>query len=428
MKLIMHGAGQEVGRSCIEVINGDRRFLLDAGLKITPENPQFPTSIQNLSEIQATFVSHIHLDHTGALPRLYSNGLRSPIYMSPLTKSLLKILLKDSWKVSRIEKFEVGYKKSDIFDVNELVLTFDEDKSGYSETQLAGVFVKTYNAGHVPGARSLLLEFEDTSLLYTGDFNTIDTSLTKGLDTTNYPKDVDVMIVESTYGDKDHPDRSALKEEFYERISSTLDQGGSVLIPTFSIGRAQELLIDITQRFNVPIFFDGMAKRIAENYTAGSVYLENKAVLRAALDKAIVVQDPRDRDDTKNGQSIIITTSGMMDGGPVLHYLPRIAEDEKSALLLTGYQAEQTNGRRLLEKGYVYVDEKKVKVKSYVKHFDFSAHAGMSEIHKVIDAVNPKHVVLNHGDHMQAETLYEYLTKKGVSCFMPKTGEELEIQ
>lgn len=424
MKIKVHGAGQEVGRSCIEVEMNSKRVVFDAGLKITPDRPEFPLKIKDISKVQALFLSHIHLDHTGAVPRLYSAGLRCPIYTSPLTKIILPTLLNDSWKIARIQNAEVGYDKDDVTNSLSLAKEFPEVNSK-SSFDVGNLSVKTFDAGHIPGARSIRVEDKTTheSVIYTGDVNLTSTLITHPFDL-DVP-DTDVLIMESTYGGRTHPDRNKVEKDFFDKIDETIDNKGTILVPTFSIGRAQELIIMLTEKYDVPIYFDGMAKKITEHYLKRSDFVKNYDRLKAALMRVKTIAHPSDREQAIGPGHIIITTSGMLDGGPVLYYLPKIAHDPKSSVLMTGYQAEETNGRRLLKDGFVTVDGADLDVKCFVRNHDFSAHAGSDQLLEIVKAVNPKLVVLVHGDNEQLIALRKEVENIGFTVATPELGGEI---
>ena len=424
MNIKIYGAGQEVGRSCIEVDFNSKRFLFDAGLKITPDLPQFPLPIKDLNKIQALFISHIHLDHTGAIPLLYAKGLRAPIYSSKLTKNLIPILLKDSWKISRIENAKVEYTQDDLNKSFDLVKSFPEQKLR-SNFIYNDVNVQTFNAGHIPGSRLIFLEdlSSKESVLYTGDVNLTETSITNKFDL-DLPN-ADVLIMESTYGGKSHMLRADVEKEFLEEIKSTLDNKGVVLVPTFSIGRAQELMEMLYDKFDVPIYLDGMAKKITLEYLKKEDFVKDHSKLKAASEKIKFVNSNEERNSIIRPKTIIITTSGMLDGGPVLNYLPKIAKDKKSSILMTGYQAESTNGRCLLDNGFVVVDGEHIRVDCYVKNHDFSGHASSEQLIEIARRVDPKLVVLVHGDYSRQLDLKTSLEENGFVVVIPKLGDSV---
>jgi putative mRNA 3-end processing factor len=427
MILKIHGAGQEVGRSCIEVVEGGKRILFDAGLKINHSQNEFPEEIDDIEGIDEVLISHIHLDHIGALPQLYARGLRCNIYASPLTKYLMPTMLHDSWKVSQIERFAVKYEQSDVDKVISNVIAFPE-KNKIANFAISGANVKTIPCAHVPGSRSIFVEFEKRNVLYTGDFSLIGSRLVQPINLKNYPKNIDTLIVESTYGNTDHPDRKEVEEDFISSIKNTLSSGGTVLIPTFSIGRAQEIIVLLNEQgFQVPIFLDGMAKSITEQFLKNQEELVSPKKLFSAFKSVKLVKRASQRDAVLSQQCIVVTTAGMLDGGPICQYIKKVFNDPKTAILLTGYQAEGSNGRRLLNEGVVEIDDEIFSVSCFVKKFDFSAHAGMSEIHSLIQHTNPKNVILQHGEMREIAPLREYVEKKNMKCFVPKTGDIIEV-
>ncbi|MGM5483831.1 MAG: MBL fold metallo-hydrolase [Nanobdellota archaeon] len=427
MKINIHGAGKEVGRSCIEASFGQRRFLFDAGLKISPDTCDLPLKPQKLETIQNVLISHIHLDHTGALPYFYANGLRSPIYASRMTKKLLKLLLKDSWKISRIEKREVGYAKSDINKVLELVIPSEE------EIKIPEGKINFYNAGHIPGAKVIRLEINNQSILYTGDISLVNTPITDKAEIDKFPES-DVLICESTYGDKDHENRDEVEIKLLNKIKEIINKGESVLIPTFSIGRAQQLIMmlmnelkDITS--TIPVYLDGMARDVADKYIKNKDLIINGETLEESLDKVNFIKNQAEREKAVKNQSIILTTSGMLDGGPVLYYIPYFENRKDSGILLTGYQAEQTNGRMLLENGSIIIEGKEHSVNCFVKKYDLSAHAGRNQLLEIIEKVSPKHLILVHGEEEKMLSLKEKLKEKtSMEIHIPSDGDTIEIR
>jgi putative mRNA 3-end processing factor len=183
----------------------------------------------------------------------------------------------------------------------------------------------------------------------------------------------------------------------------------------------------LTERFtDVPIYFDGMAKKITEIYLSQSVANEDR--LRKAFEKVMCVEHNGQRKQVLEKQCIVVTTSGMLDGGPVLFYLPQIAHDSMSSVLLTGYQAEETNGRRLLEEGFIMADNQRVDVKCFVKKYDLSAHAGCDQLFALAKHVGPKYVILNHGEPGPMMALKERIEKElGITVFAPEINEVISL-
>ena len=426
VKIIPHGGAREVGRSCFEVKSSEHRILLDCGLKITPEGTEYPVGFENanskVDNIDAVFISHAHLDHTGALPWMEHKGMNCPIFCTRATKDLTRILLKDAYKVGKIQNHHLGYEQSDIKDVMKIIKNVKTLEKG----KIDGVGFEFFDAGHIPGSAFVYIDIEGKKILYTGDVKTEDTHMHKG-GSLNFPP-VDVLMIESTYGDREHLPREKTEMLFIKSVKETLARGGSVIVPVFAVGRAQEVLMTLTkEKWNVPIFLDGMGIRVTDAVLDSSESVRDVKELGNAFDKAKVVKGRFERQKILNQKGIFVTTSGMLTGGPVIEYLRVHHHDPKCSILLTGYQAEETNGRLLLETGDIYIDGLRKKVKCEVKQFDFSAHDGLAQLKNIVRTVAPKKVMFIHGDEKACLLLQEWASAMGFEAYAPKLGEEIEI-
>lgn len=418
MELVFHGGASQVGRSCIELRTKKGKYILDAGLWITPHGPEFPEEINDIDKIDAVFLSHAHLDHVGALPLLEHYGLNCPIYANIETKLITKLLLKDSFKISRIEHSHIAYNKNDI----EKVLKFFNNVPFNKLQKINDISFKFFKSGHIPGSASILIETEGKRLVYTGDINLEKSRLLDGADLSY--GDVDILITEATYGIKYHDLREDEEERFLNSVVKTLDRGGSVLIPAFAVGRAQEILMILGDKdFSVPIYLDGMARNVCEMIIDNPEFIKDPKKLREVLDKVHFITSVEERDSVLNEKCIIISTSGMVNGGPVLYYLSRIWKNMKNSILLTGYQAEHTNGRMLVENGSAMIDGYLIKVKAEIQKFDFSAHSGRKELEEMILRIKPKKVIVQHGDKEAVQGLGHWIKDQGIEVYTPEIGE-----
>ncbi|TLZ53081.1 MAG: MBL fold metallo-hydrolase [Methanobacteriota archaeon] len=276
--------------------------------------------------------------------------------------------------------------------------------------------VTLHSAGHIPGATMFEVRGRE-SLVFTGDLQTVSTDLVTGCK----PVKCDTLVVESTYAGRQHPDRLKTEYEFLQFVESIVRIGGYVVVPAFAVGRTQEVLMTLArQRFET--FLDGMGKAVNSIYVEHQGYTRSTKKLRQAMNRTRVVHSARDRDKAL-GAEVIVTTSGMLDGGPVLRYLDAIVDDPNSAVCLTGYQIPETNGRRLVDEGMLEIDGALVKPKFQLRQFDFSAHAGHNELVEFIEGCDPKRVVLMHGDNRQA--LADALP--GRECLLPVEGQWYSI-
>lgn len=430
MKLQFLGSAQEVGRSCITI---NDTFLLDAGIKIGAEASEYPLDFSE-KDIKAVFLSHAHLDHTGALPLLNHLGLRCVIYGTKMTKKITQILLHDSMHIEKLKTNGPAYTEENINNVLSYFSYVNYNRD-YLEKGI-DMRYKFFDAGHIPGSSSILLDFEDDSgkrkkLFYTGDVNAVNTYLLDGL--TYHRKNpelkgVDVMITESTYGSRDHPLRADQEREFLEQIDHTLENNGSVLIPAFSVGRAQEILMMLDKKhLNAPIFLDGMAKSVTDLFVREGKFIKDEKLLKKALKRVEYIKDRNHRARAVQSQGIFVSTAGMIDGGPALDYLKYLYYDTKNAVLLTGFQGEGSNGQRLLNSRRAEIDGKSYDVRAFIRKYDFSAHSGQKELIEMIKVIRPKNLVINHGDPGEIQALAKKVEGMAGEVHMPVNGEALRI-
>jgi len=430
MKLEFHGAAGEVGRSCIELSlkDGDR-FLFDVGIKFTEGGFLIPEKVLDIKEVDGVFLSHAHLDHSGGLPLFEHKDLKGPIFCTRQTMRITEIMLKDSYKIARIKNLHPAYNKTDLKEVQKDTKFVRYDK-WYKHRNIRFMFL---NAGHIPGSAMVLVEAEGRRILYTGDINTRKSELMFNCipDDELIDNPVDIMISESTYGDRDLPDRLELEKKFLKSVEKTIKLGGSVLIPTFSLGRAQEILLILSKKdWPCKIYFDGMCKKLTRSIlSTPSKYVDHKDILSKMFYETVEwVGSNKRRKDAVTKQGIYLTTSGMIQGGPVLQYLSEMWHNKKDKITLMGFQCKGTNGRHLLEDGYVYIDGWKTYVKCDVEKYDFSGHADKKGIMNLVKKVNPKFVFFQHGDDDAVSNLKKWADKNiSGKAFAPKVRDTFEL-
>ncbi|MEK6958573.1 MAG: MBL fold metallo-hydrolase [archaeon] len=386
------GACQEVGRSAFLLDFGEK-FLLDYGVKLTPTGIDYPLDVRE--HVKAVIISHAHLDHSGFLPYYYKTS-ECLSFMTQPTLELADILWQDSIKIAEFEGLAPKYLKSEIERTHRYNFIVPYHKSLHLSHDVSLEF---FDAGHILGSALSKITYGDTSFMYTGDYKVDETQLHAGCDFSMGK--ADYVMMESTYGDREHTNRKQSEKAFCESVQDTVDRGGYAIVPAFAVGRSQEI-IDVLSKYNLnaPIFLDGMGKKVADIYLKHSNLIKDPKGLKKALNGVTWVQGKQGRSKALKNPSVIVTTSGMMKGGPVMHYATKVMNDPRSKIHLTGYQAEGMPGRNLLEKGVLPCGEngELVKVNCKYEKYDFSAHPSQSEMIRSIKKWSPKQIFLVHGD------------------------------
>jgi len=404
------GGVEEVGRLSMVLETGDLKLLFEYGM--SPGKP--PSYPMPAPPVDMVLLTHSHLDHSGMIPWLFSKS-DQPILTTSLTSEVAGILHNDSIKIAKSEGYAIPYSKNDIKEAKHSVVPVEP-----KQTKSIGedYEVKFHDAGHIPGA----LMFEligDKKILFTGDFNVIDTRIVKG----TKPVKCDILFLEGTYAGRDHPKkRSEVEKDLLDKIDEVVTRGGVAVLPAFAVSRSQELAI-VLKNAGYNVWFDGMGRKVSKIFLKYPRYLRSSENLKKALNKLNFVHSDQGRKLALKSE-VIITSSGMMDGGPVLNYMYKLRNDPKSAVLLTGYQVPDSNARLLIDKGKLNFWGVKEKVESEVDYFDFSAHAGHSELIEFAKKCSPEKIVLYHSDNREA--LVEPL-KNVADVILPKTGEFVSL-
>ena len=397
------GGASQVGRLGMLLRIGTATLLFDYGM-LPAKPPEYPLEAP---PVDAAFLSHAHLDHSGMIPWLTAHH-RTDVFATPPTLDVADLLLEDSLKVAAAEGFQAPFTSRDIEEARHYFQTIDFDET----VEVGDVEVTFHSAGHIPGATMFEVNGHE-SVVFTGDLQTTSTDLVLGA----RPVKCDTLVIESTYAGRQHPDRLKTEYEFLQQVKSVVRIGGLVVVPSFAVGRTQEVLMCLArERFEV--FLAGMGKSVNSIYVEHAGYVRSTQKLRQAMNRTRVVHSDRGADRAL-GAEVIVCTSGMLDGGPVLRYVDAIKDDPNSAVLLTGYQIPGTNGRRLMDEGVLEVHGALVKPQFQVRKFDFSAHAGHDDLVRFVEGCDPTRVVLMHGDNRQA--LADALP--GRECLLPAEGQ-----
>ncbi|PSP96921.1 MBL fold metallo-hydrolase [Halobacteriales archaeon QS_5_70_17] len=404
------GGAREVGRSAIMV---NDRLLLDYGM-LAGNPPRFPVE---RPDPEAVVVSHGHLDHVGALPALLSGDRRPPIHWTPPTRELALTLARDTLKLHG-GSYDCPFTEPDVKRVTQV-----SEPHGYRESfEAAGHEVTFYDAGHIPGSAHVLVDDGETRLLYTGDFHTDDQRLVSG--TTARP-DADAVVCESTYADVEHEARSVVEERFAESVKTTLWEGGTVVVPAFAIGRTQEMLL-VCDAYDIPCYVDGMGTRVTEMLRRHPEFVRDGDAFRRAKSHArFVTGHDGQRRRIADQNAAIVTTSGMLSGGPAMTYVPEIRSNPMNKVAMTGYQVEGTPGRDLVETGSAEIDGRVMPVSAQVEQYDFSAHADREGVLSFLGSYEDTPVVVNHGD--RCERFAAELRADGFEATAPEPGDEVTV-
>lgn len=445
MKVTSYGAaGGVTGSKHLLEING-YRILLDCGMfqGRREETARKNRSFQFVPEkLHAMVLSHAHIDHSGTIPLLYRQGYRGRIYATHATRDLCGVMLLDSANIQQRDAEWLAKKDRDFVpplyeesDVYEAMKHFVCYPYGERFEVVPGVFVTYQDAGHVLGSAMVVVDYKedgsDRRLLFSGDLGRKNMPLLRD---PWIPEDADTVIMESTYGDRDHDPIETMEEKLAEVVLRTIRRGGKIIIPSFALERAQEVVFALKRlEMNgaiptIPVYVDSpLTVDITEifRYHKELFDPETSQVMKVAGDAFTLnhIEYVRNADDsmrlnTLKEPCIIISASGMCEVGRILHHLRNNCEDPRNTILIVGFMAENTLGRRIVERQpEIKIFGVKRQLKAEVKTMNaFSAHAGRSELLEFGARFQGKHkkMLLVHGEGTALVALRSGLYDKGV--------------
>jgi len=429
------GGYREVGRSSSLLETEHTKVLLDAGVNFSTVDPYpyIDALGYPLSEINAVLISHGHSDHHVLLPYLGRLGFDGPVYCTEPTRDIMALIQFDYIKVNEANDNEVPFSEQDV--KNSLLRTITRE---YREvTDIAPDMRMTmHNAAHILGSASIHLNIGEGqhNFVYSADMKYGMTRLFDNIDI-RYPR-IETLLVESTYGAKDalQTPRQEAEQQFLKLIQETNEFKGSILIPVFGVGRGQEIMMVLESFYKKglleknKVYVDGMVREASAIHTAYPEYL------RKSLERRILTNDSpfdspifheakrEDRDKiTSEPGAIILSTSGMMTGGPVIDYFQKMASNASNTLLFVGYLATGTLGRQLQQgmKTMPISDgngrTKKLDVKMKIDTIDgFSGHSDYNQLMNYVGSLKPKpkRVIVNHGDPQRSIELSKSIAKR----------------
>ncbi len=416
MQLRFLGGAQEVGRSAI-MLKDDRTIMLDFGIKVDHKT-EYPVG---MPKMDALVISHAHLDHSGFSAAVY-NDMNIPTFGTMPTMDLSTLLLEDALNIAKKQHTKAYFHKRQIRNLLSRYIGLDY----HTEARLGGFDISLYDAGHISGSSITLVEKPhgkgNKRVVYTGDFKLQEQTLHSGAEVVKS----DVLVMESTYSQSNHPDRKKVIKDMVDKINETLENGGNALLPVFAVGRSQEVLSILYENGLTPsTYIDGMARKATMIVMNHPKFIKNREVLQNAVSETTWIEEHGARREALKGPSVIVTTAGMLNGGPVLDYITRL--NKNSHIFLSGYQVEGTNGRTLVDHGYITLDGAKTKIATPVSFHDLSAHADKSDLHEYAKRSEPNTVVCVHGSPENAKALANDLSDEGFTAVAPKVGDSITI-
>jgi KH/beta-lactamase-domain protein len=450
------GGVQEVGRSALLLQTRESSVLLDCGVNPGSTRPfeAFPrldNPAFELESLDAVIISHAHLDHCGLVPFLFKYGYDGPVYCSAPTSNMMTLLQLDYLDVAGKQGVTPYYDQKD---VRECVLHTLPLRYGVVTDIAPDVRLTLHNAGHILGSSMVHLHIGEGlhNVVYTGDYKYSRTMLLEAA-TTEFPR-VETVITESTYGGADDimPSRVEAEERLTSVVNQTLERKGKVLIPVPAVGRAQEIMLVLDGYMRrglmkeAPVFIEGMISEATAIHTAYPEYL-GREVRNSILHNGVnpfqsdyftIVEHPSVRQEIVEGEPcIIMATSGMLEGGPVIEYFKSLADNENNAIVFVSYQIEGTMGRRVqkgLNEVAVMTSEGKmdvVKVRLRCESIEgFSGHSDRRQIFNYVTHLQPKpeRVVVVHGERVKCLSMANFIQRRcEVQTLVPAVMETFRL-
>ncbi len=463
MDLLFLGAAREVTGSSYLLTVNDRTILIDCGMeqgKDTYENQSLPISP---AQVDCVVLTHAHIDHSGMLPLLYKKGFRGAIYATPATIDLCDIMLRDSahiqemeaeWKNRKAQRsggelYEPLYTQAD---AEGAVLLMRPASYVENITILPGVMLKMTDAGHLLGSASATLTCTENGVekqvVFSGDIGNLHQPL---LNDPHYLTQGDIVVMESTYGDRQHGERPDYIADLTDALQTTFDRGGNVVIPSFAVGRSQELLYFLREikakglvkgHDGFPVYMDSpLAIRATNIFTQSHSQFfdeEMNALLRQGINpisfddlKLCVTADESKQINFETRPCVIISASGMCEAGRIRHHLKHNLWKNNATILFVGYQSVGTLGRQLVDGAdEVRLFGEDVTVNAQIRIMKaMSGHADRNGLKAWADSFSPRPMrfYITHGDEPSALSFAELLQSEGNDVKVPYSGDRWDL-
>ena len=467
MNITFYGAAEDVTGSCHMVNAAGHKFLIDCGLfqgNLTDQMLNYEEFPFNIQEIEFMILTHAHIDHSGRIPKLYKAGYKNPVYCTSATRELCKIMLPDSGHIQENEiewvnrkRMRAGKKPNDpIYTEQDAIDCLEIFKGLEYNTRIKvndDISFELKDAGHMLGSAIVELYLkengEEKKVVFTGDLGN------KNLPIINDPVTIDsadILIMESTYGDRLHSSIKDQSSKFIQIILETIRRGGNVIIPSFAVGRTQEILYEINKYLTddrvkdelskVPVYVDSPlavnATRIFESQH--SYYDEEALSYLLKGDNPLVFDNLHFVETSEESQAlnddtepkIIISASGMCEVGRIKHHLKHNLYRSECTILFVGYQAEGTLGRKIMNgEPLVKIFGEEIAVKAEIKTLDaFSGHADRDGLLNWVGAMNkkPEQIFIVHGEKEAQKVLKEYIEQGfKINSIIPAYQEQYDV-
>lgn len=456
MRVTFFGATKEVTGSKFLLETDRKKILVECGLfqgrrkQSETINLNFPFDPKSLDTV---LLSHAHIDHSGNIPNLVKQGFGKDIISTYATVDLLRPMLLDSAHIHEKDieflnkKNKNPENKQPIYTVKDVEISFNYFKgvNYYSEFEIDKDLKITFiDAGHILGSSQILFENTGKKMLFTGDLGRKHLPIIRNPDII---KDIDVLIMESTYGDRVHPDIRESRENLKKVIDNVKSKRGNLIVPAFSVGRTQELLYDLFMlkeegyEIGMNIFVDSpltvnitkVFREHPECYDSDMIGLFNTNKDPFNFDGLYYIENVEESKklNSMKEPKIIISASGMCEAGRILHHLKNNIENPSNTILITGFMASNTLGRKIVnreEKVKVFGEEYRLNAEVVIMN-EYSAHADRNDLINYVKNVNPKkEIYLVHGEEKQIDSLKDALMENGYkNVITPLKGDSFDI-
>lgn len=469
MQISFLGAARTVTGSCFMVTTNKYKFLVDCGM-FQGQNKEVMLNVDDFTfapnTIDFMFLTHAHIDHSGRIPKLYNDGFSGKIYTTKATADLCSIMLPDSGHIQEMEIEWINRKriragKHPVPPLYTAEVAADSLKlfepCSYDEVLEVNqdIKVRFRDAGHMLGSAIIELwireDGKETKVVFTGDLGNNDTPILRNPE---FIGSADILVMESTYGDRNHKEREDRFERFVDIVNETIDKGGSVVIPSFAVGRTQEIVYGLNQNKNrfkdkyetilkTPVYIDSpLAISATEIYKnnpqcydeeAKRYIMENKNPVDFPTLKLSRTVDESKAINENSEPAIIISASGMCEAGRIRHHLKHHLWEENSTILFVGYQAIGTLGRRLVDgEKQVRIFGEDITVKARIEYIEgFSGHADQKALINWLNSFEkkPETVFVVHGEPEAQDIFASTVTDTfGIRTIIPNRGDVFEIK